>query len=74
MTLAEAQTQLAAWEAASLALATGRSYSIGDRQLTRNDAGEVREMMTFFQRKVDALTASGAGSNKRASIATWNDV
>ena len=71
-TLAEATTQLAAWEAASLALAAGKSYSIGDRSLTRNDAVEVRSMISYWQRKVDTLTARASGSNKPASTACWN--
>ena len=70
-TLVEATAQLAAWEAASLATADGRSYSIGDRSLTRNDTSQILEMIAFWQRRVDALSATG--SNKPASLACWNN-
>jgi len=72
-TLAEATAQLAAWEAASLATASGRSYAIGDRQLTRNNASEIVDMIAFWQRKVDSLTAAAGGSRKPASLACWNN-
>lgn len=72
-TLAEATAQLAAWEAASLATASGRSYAIGDRQLTRNNAEEIINMINYWQRKVDALTAASGGSTKPASLACWNN-
>ena len=71
-TLAEAQAQLAAWEAASLATASGKSYSIADRQLTRNDADEIVKMMNHWQGVVNSLTAAANGSNKPASLACWN--
>ena len=72
-TLSEAQAQLAAWEAASLATATGKSYSIGDRQLTRNNADEIMKMIGHWQGVVNTLTAAAAGSNKPASLACWNN-
>ena len=70
-TLAEAQAQLAAWEAASLATADGRAYSIGDRSLTRNNAEEIVKMINHWQQKVNSLTATS--SNIRASLACWNN-
>jgi hypothetical protein len=72
-TLAEATAQLAAWEAASLATATGKSYSIADRQLTRNNAEEIMQMINHWQGVVNNLTASANGSNKPASLACWNN-
>ena len=72
-TLAEATAQLAAWEAASLATASGKSYAIGDRQLTRNNAQEIVTMIGYWQRRVDALTAAAAGSRSPASLACWNN-
>ena len=70
-TLSEATAQLAAWEAASLATADGRSYSIGDRQLTRNDSKDILNMIAYWQRVVDSKTAST--STKPASLACWNN-
>jgi hypothetical protein len=61
-TLSEAQTQLSQWEAASAALATGSSYSIGGRSLTRAQWPEVRDAMTFWRREVSALSAVASGA------------
>lgn len=61
-TLAEAQAQVAAWEAASLALATGQSYSIGGRQLNRVNAPEVRRMITYWRRQVLEFQAQANGA------------
>jgi len=72
-TLAEATAQLAAWEAASLATATGKSYAIGDRSLTRNNAEEIVRMINHWQGVVNSLTAAAGGSNKPASLACWNN-
>ena len=71
-TLSEAAAQLAAWEAASLATAGGKSYTIGDRQLTRNNAEEIIKMIGHWQGVVNTLTAEAAGSRKPASLACWN--
>ena len=71
-TLSEAQAQLAAWEAASLKTAEGKSYAIGDRSLTRNNADEIAKMINYWAGQVNALTAAASGSNKRASLACWN--
>lgn len=72
-TLSEAQAQLTAWEAASLATAEGRSYAIGDRQLTRNDASDILKMIGHWQSVVNSLTAAQSGSRKPASLACWNN-
>lgn len=71
MDLAAAQAQLDAWTAASLALAKGQSYAIGDRQLTRSNAGEVLQMVNYWQRQVDQLS-SPATARKPAMVATWS--
>ena len=41
ITLAQAQAQLDAWLAASLATATGQAYEIAGRRLTRANAAEI---------------------------------
>lgn len=68
MTLADAQSQLAAWEAASLAVAKGQRYQIGDRSLQRVDASEIRSMIEFWQRRVNGLQAAAAGRSGTAGI------
>lgn len=62
MTLSEAQAQLAAWEAASLALAGGKEHAIGDRRIRLEDGPEVRAMLGHWQAQVNALTAAAAGA------------
>ena len=59
ITLVQAEAQLAAWIAASTAVATGQSYSIGGRSLTRANAAEIRESITFWDEKVQTLTRGG---------------
>ena len=72
MTVVEAQTHLDAWIAADLAISRGKSYAIGDRQLTRQDAAEVGNRISYWQRTVNALKAEAAGnSNPTIKVATW---
>jgi hypothetical protein len=62
ITLEDAETQLAAWLAASQAIASGQSYTIdttnGSRSLTRANAEEARKMVVFWDREVKRLSAS----------------
>lgn len=64
ITLAQAETQLAAWLAAPSAVATGQSYSIAGRSLSRVDAGEIRDQITYWDGKVRSLTASASGRRR----------
>jgi len=66
VTLSKAQTNLDLWIQASEALAKGREFSMGDRSLTMSDAGDVRDMITYWERKVAGLSGS-----KGYSVATW---
>ena len=54
-TLEVAKTHLSAYLEADLALATGKSYKIGSRNLTRLDAAEVKERIQFWSNEVDRL-------------------
>ena len=69
LTLANAQAHLDAWMDADLAVASGQSYSIGSRTLTRVDANVIRHEIAYWSRVVDTLTAEGAG-NTNAGIRT----
>jgi hypothetical protein len=60
ITLAQAQAKLDAWMAADDAVASGQSYSVGGRSLTRANAAEIRNNIEFWERKVQRL-ASGRG-------------
>ena len=72
MDLATAQTNLDNWLAADAALSAGQSYTIGNRQLSRSDAGQVRNQITYWQRIVKTFTASNAGSqNPGVVVAAW---
>jgi hypothetical protein len=53
MKLEDAQRQLKAWEDASLALSTGKSYTMGNRTLLRSDITEVLKAIQFFTVEVE---------------------
>lgn len=59
ITLAQAEEQLAAWMAASTAVASKQSYRIGERVLTLTDAGEIRENIKFWNSMVGTLDGRG---------------
>ena len=59
ITLDQAETQLAAWLAASLAIATNQSYSIAGRSYTRADAQYVESMVTLWDRRVNSWSRGG---------------
>jgi len=71
LTVAQAQGHLDDWLAADTAVAQGRSYSIGDRTLTRESADEIRKSIANWQRVVDSLTSQAAGGKSAAALATW---
>lgn len=64
ITLAQAESQLTAWLAASTAVSQGQAYTIGSRTLSRANAKEIRDMISFWEAKVARLE-SGAGSGIR---------
>ena len=68
-----AQTHLDAWEAADLAIAVGKSYTIGNRQLTRADTQEVRNQITYWTRVVNQFASKAKGVKQPGvSVARWN--
>lgn len=64
-TRTQAAEQLAKWESALEALTTGSSYAItteaGSQSLTRNDLGQVRAMVAYWRREVEAFDTAAAG-------------
>lgn len=61
-TLDEAKQLRAAYLAAQLAVATGKSYTIGTRTLTRADELFISRKLAEYDQLVDALTnGTGAG-------------
>lgn len=63
--LQEAKDSLAAWKKASIALATGKSYQINGRSLTRANASEIKDMLLFWQNEVNRLIG---GRRSRTSL------
>ncbi|MGE8365996.1 DUF6148 family protein [Cupriavidus sp.] len=59
ITVEQAQAALAAWYAASLAVAKSQSYEIEGRKLTRADAAEIRKQITFWEGKLAASRNGG---------------
>lgn len=47
-TLVEIQAQIAAYKAASLAVAEGQGYSINGRTMTRANLTEIRNALTYW--------------------------
>ena len=59
ITLDQAQAQLTLWLAADSAVASGQSYSIGDRHLTRANATEITKKIDYWDMQVQRLTRGG---------------
>lgn len=71
--LATATEHRDAWLAADTAIAVGKSYTIGNRQLTRSDSEEVKKMLTYWQSRVKSLTAAANGmKNPGVAVARWS--
>ncbi len=67
ITLEQAQAQLAAWLAASLALASGKEHEVAGRRIRFEDSREVREQVAFWERRVAALEAQAVGATRASS-------
>ena len=65
ITLAQAETQLAAYIAAETAVLSGQAYTIGGRSLTRANLGEIREGISSWNARVIELSSGGAGVRTR---------
>lgn len=64
MTLEQAQQQLDAWLAASLAVARKQSYSIAGRSLTLADASDIQSQIEFWEARVAKLSAALTGRGR----------
>ena len=64
ITLAMAEAQLSLWVAASTAVASGQSYSIKDRSLSRVDAAEIRQQLDYWDGWVRRLTPRSRGRTR----------
>lgn len=69
------QKKLNTWLAAEEAVATGQSYQIGTRMLTRADLKQVREQMEYWAGKLAAAEAEDKqGGRNRAYRAVIRDL
>ncbi len=61
-TLAEAKKELELWKEAKRAAATGKSYQMGSRMLTRYSLAEINREIADFGNIVDVLSGASGGS------------
>lgn len=64
MTIDQLKAHVARWEAADLAIAKGKSYTIDGMTYTRQDADRVREQLEYWTRRL-AACLRGRGSIRR---------
>jgi hypothetical protein len=64
VTLAVAQAQLELWLAADAAVASGQSYSIKDRSLSRADAAEITNKIEYWNGWVQRLSRAASGRGR----------
>ena len=69
ITLATAEAQLASWISADTACAAGQAYSIAGRALTRANAAEIRNNITYWDSMVKRLTRGGI--RVRGATPSW---
>lgn len=65
-TLAQAQEHLAEWLAAESACASGQSYTIGSRSLTRASLDQISERIRYWSAEVERLQAGSTSRGARA--------
>lgn len=68
ITLEQAQAQLNAWLAASLAVSQGQSYEIAGRRLVRADAAEVMRSVQYWQQQVSLLARAVSGRSRSRTV------
>ena len=69
------QRKLNTWLEAEESIATGQSYQIGNRMLTRADLKEVREEMEYWAAKLaEAEKEERSGGRNRAYRAVFRDL
>jgi hypothetical protein len=65
ITLEAAKDNLQTWIEAQQAVATGQSYKIGSRSLTRASLSDILKMIRYWQNVIDEL---GAGVGRGARV------
>lgn len=64
VTIDEAREHLRIWLEAEKAVATGQSYKIGTRSLTRSNLSDIASRIKYWRNEVDKLE-SGTGKGSR---------
>lgn len=59
ITLAQAEAKLQLWMDAEDKVASGQSYTINNRSLTRADLTSIRDTIDYWERKVQRLGRGG---------------
>ena len=62
ISIEEAHSTLRMWLDAERAVATGQSYKIGTRSLTRANLADIRESIQFWRREIARLEAKHSGA------------
>ncbi len=73
ITLQTAEAHLDLWLKANEAVASGQSYSIGNRTLTRADVNHIRNEINYWSRTVNNIRAelNGHTCNAGVKVAVW---
>lgn len=69
----EARNMLTLWIEAEKAVATGQSYKIGTRSLTRADLSDIADRIKFWRSELEALE-DGRGRGMRVFSAVPRDL
>lgn len=72
ISLEQAKARLQMWLEAEAVVATGQSYKIGTRSLTRASLSDIRQQISFWRNEVAKLE-SGRGSGARIFRAVPRD-
>lgn len=68
ISIEEARSTLKMWIEAERAVATGQSYKIGTRSLTRANLADIRESIQFWRREIARLEAKHTGARVFRSV------
>lgn len=73
ISLDEAKAMLFGWLEAERMVMAGKSYRIGNRQLSRNNLAEIREGITYWRKEVAKLESGRAGKGMKVFRAVPRD-
>ena len=68
ITLSQAQSQLDAWLAASLDVASGKTTKMGEDLYTAEDADKIQKMIQFWNTRVSKLSRTSGGMRIRRVV------